>query len=73
MYVPKPLLFRCESVEQTPKFLAQEILALTKMNWNNTQYDGGEPITQKAAHQVGAILKYIGEQEEIASRYSFYM
>src|SRR5205823_2680153 len=69
MYVPKPLLFRCESAEQTPKFLAQEILALTKMNWNNTQYDGGEPITQRAAHQVGAILKYIGEQEEIAPRY----
>lgn len=73
MYVPKPLAFRCEYTEQTPKFLAQEILALTKMNWNNTQFDGGEPITQRAAHQVGAILKYIGEQEVIAPRYSFYM
>lgn len=73
MYIPKPLLFRCESTDQTPTFLAQEILALTKMNWNNTQFDGGEPITLRAAHQVGAILKYIGENEIIAPRYSSYM
>jgi len=73
MYVPRPLSFRCEGTEQTPRFLAQEILALTKLNWNNTQFDGGEPITRRAAHQVGDILKYIGEQEAIAPRYSFYM
>lgn len=73
MYIPKPLLFRCEATDQTPTFLAQEILALTKMNWNNTQFDGGEPITLRAAHQVGAILKYIGEKEAIAQRYSSYM
>jgi len=34
MYIPRPLLFRCEYTEQTPRFIAQEILALTKMNWN---------------------------------------
>ncbi|MFL5659363.1 MAG: argonaute/piwi family protein [Ktedonobacteraceae bacterium] len=73
MYVPSPLLFRRELTEQTPKFLAQEILALTKMNWNNTQFDGGEPITLRAAYQVGAILKYIGEHETVMPRYSFYM
>ncbi len=73
MYVPRPLSFRCEQTEQTAKFLAQEILALTKMNWNNTQFDGGDPITLRAAYQVGAILKYLGENEAIMPRYSFYM
>lgn len=73
MYVPSPLLFHRELAEQTPKFLAEEILALTKMNWNNTQFDGGEPITLRAARQVGAILKYIGEHETVMPRYSFYM
>jgi hypothetical protein len=73
LYVPRPLLFRCEHTEQTPRFLAQEILALTKMNWNNTQFDGAEPITIRAARQVGAILKYVDEDSRIQPRYSFYM
>lgn len=33
MYVPSALRLLCEEVEQTPAFLAGEILALTKMNW----------------------------------------
>jgi hypothetical protein len=73
MYVPRPLLFRCEYAEQTPKFLAREILALTKMNWNNTQFDGGMPITMRASYQVGNILKYIDKDGYIASAYRFYM
>jgi hypothetical protein len=73
MYVPRPLSIRCDQIEQTPRFLAQEILALTKMNWNNTQFDGGEPITLRAAYQVGAVLKYLEEHETIMPRYSFYM
>ena len=73
MYVPRPLGLRFEETEQTPKFLAQEILALTKMNWNNTQFDNDEPITVMAARRVGNILKYVGENDLIQSRYSFYM
>lgn len=73
MYVPRPLGFRCEDAEQTPKFLAHEILSLTKMNWNNTQFDNDEPITVKAARNVGNILKYVGENDPIQARYSFYM
>lgn len=73
MYVPRPLELRCERVAQTPGFLAREILALTKMNWNNTQFDGGEPITLKAAGKVGDVLKYLGEGDWVAPRYSYYM
>ncbi|MBD2302214.1 hypothetical protein [Nostoc sp. FACHB-190] len=73
MYVPRPLKFRCERVEETPKLLAQEILALTKMNWNNTQFDRGEPITIRAARQVGRILKYVGKNDPLEFHYRFYM
>jgi len=73
MYVPRSLLFRCEHTEQTPRFLGKEILALTKMNWNNTQFDGGKPITMRAAEQVGSILKYIASDGYVASSYRFYM
>ena len=52
---------------------SREILSLTKMNWNNTQFDGAEPITLRAARQVGSILKYVANDEPVHSRYSFYM
>lgn len=73
MYVPRPFLFRCEDVQETPRYLATEILALTKMNWNDTQFDGAEPITVEAARRVGQILKYVPEGGRVAPRYSFYM
>ena len=73
MYVPRPLLFRCEAVEATPKQIARELLALSKLNWNQTQFDGSEPITIVAARSVGDILKYLGPDEEPAPRYAFYM
>jgi hypothetical protein len=73
MYIPRPLSFWCEDVAQTPSFLAGEILALTKMNWNATQFDQDEPTTVKAAaRRVGDILKYVNQAEEV-SRYSYYI
>lgn len=72
-YIPRPLSFRCDDTEQTPKFLAREILALSKMNWNDTQFDGGKPITIAAARKVSGILKYIDVGQPIAHRYSHYM
>lgn len=73
MYMPRTLRIECDQIEQTPRFLAEEILALTKMNWNDTQFDGGMPITIRAARQVGDILKYAGPNDPVPSQYSFYM
>ncbi len=73
MYVPRPLLLRCQEMGQSLGFLSEEMLALSKMNWNNTQFDGGEPITVRAARYVGDILKYVPDGQAIAPRYSFYM
>ena len=73
MYVPRPLRLRFEDVTQTPTFLAQEILALTKMNWNSTQFDSRDPITIRAARQVGSILKHVPENGFLRPRYAYYM
>lgn len=73
MYVPRPLMLRCQALGQPLQHIAEETLALTKMNWNNTQFDNGLPITIAAAKHVGEVLKYVGEEQEIAPRYSFYM
>jgi hypothetical protein len=73
MYVPRPLLLRCQEIGQPLSFLGEEMLALSKMNWNQTQFDGGEPITIRASRSVGNILKFVPENGVIAPRYSFYM
>jgi hypothetical protein len=73
MYVPRPLLLHCQEMGQSLGFLAEETLALSKMNWNNTQFDGGEPITVRAARYVGDILKYVPDGQTVTPRYSFYM
>lgn len=73
LYVPRSLHLQFDKKEQTQRFLAQEILALTKMNWNNTQFDGREPITLRAAYQVSGILKYIGLNDPIIPNYRYYM
>jgi hypothetical protein len=73
LYVPHPLVFRCDRTDATPKDLAAEILALTKMNWNKTQFDGWAPITVLAARSVGAILKYIPDGGHMEPHYSHYM
>ncbi|QDT27303.1 hypothetical protein Enr10x_26200 [Gimesia panareensis] len=73
MYMPRTLRIDCDLVEQTPRYLAEEILSLTKMNWNDTQFDGGLPITIRAARQVGDILKYLGASSPVPAQYSFYM
>ena len=59
MYVPRPLEMNIAKSESTKQMLATEMLALSKLNWNNTQFDGGEPITVRAARQVGDILKCV--------------
>lgn len=72
-YVPRALLLKCQALGQPLQHIAEEMLALTKMNWNNTQFDNGMPITIAAARQVGEVLKYAPEGQDIAPRYSFYM
>jgi hypothetical protein len=73
LYIPQPVLFRCDDVQASARQLGTEMLALSKLNWNHTQFDGSQPITLVAARKVGAILKYLGKDDAIAPRYSFYM
>jgi hypothetical protein len=73
MYVPRPVSIKIAVGDHTPLAHAKEILALTKMNWNSTQFDGGMPLTLTAAHGVGSVLKYCGPNQRIEPRYSFYM
>ena len=54
MYVPRPLQLRCQALGQPLQHVAEEMLALTKMNWNNTQFDNGLPITSQPPARGGS-------------------
>jgi len=73
LYVPQPLEVRIVESDESPGVICEEILALTKMNWNNTQFDGKYPITIECARRVGQIIKYLGPNEHPQINYSFYM
>ncbi|MEG4584715.1 hypothetical protein QUA54_05600 [Microcoleus sp. MOSTC5] len=73
-YIPQPLEIRVVKSDESPGVICQEILGLTKMNWNNTQFDGKYPITLACARKVGQVMKYLGAaDDEPQISYSFYM
>lgn len=72
-YIPEPLEIRVVESEESPATVCQEILTLTKMNWNNTQFDGKYPVTLGCSRKVGEILKYLPEDQIPQIRYSYYM
>lgn len=58
--VPRPLLLvPHENSDSAITKVAEEVLALTKVNWNSTQFDQKLPAPIKAAREVGRILKHI--------------
>lgn len=73
MYVPQPLLIRPASQLTDLSTVGTEILALSKMNWNNAQLDERDPLTLRTAYRVGSILKHVPADTPIATRYAYYM
>jgi len=73
MYPPQPLDVRVVDADESADTICAEILSLTKMNWNNTQFDGKYPITLACARKVGQIMKYLEAGDVPQISYSFYM
>ena len=73
LYVPQPIELRIVRSDESPSFIAREVLGLTKMNWNNTQFDGKYPVTLGCARKVGEVMKYLVDGDRPQIRYGFYM
>ncbi len=73
MYVPRPLLVKPATVGTDLVAMATDVLALSKMNWNNAQLDERDPLTLRTAARVGSILKHVPAGVPIATRYAYYM
>ena len=72
-YIPTPLRISIVKNDVSPLKICKEIFSLTKMNWNNTRFDGKYPITLACSRKVGEIMKYLGSEETPQIRYAFYM
>jgi hypothetical protein len=53
--------------------LLQDILLLTKMNWNSGRYAEQMPMTLELADRVGNVLKESGPDSDLESKYAFYV
>jgi hypothetical protein len=70
--VPRPLLLRPHACDSSLTELAAEVLALTKMNWNTTQFDQALPVPIRAARQVGRVLRHVSISQTEQSDYRYY-
>ena len=72
-HVPSPMEVRMESPGGNIERSCNEILALTKMNFNSATPSEWGPITTKMAKEVGLILGEIEEGRTPETSYRFYM
>lgn len=72
--VPRPLLLSPhEQTDRSVRQLAEEVFALTKVNWTSTQMDQKLPAPIRASRKVGEILKHVPEGAPVQADYRFYI
>jgi hypothetical protein len=71
--VPRPLDIREHKGDTPPDELAREIIALTRLNWNSSNYCSFWPATLMFSHRVGEILGRVQAGAKIQQNYYFYM
>jgi hypothetical protein len=71
-YIPRAIEFALEDGETSASELARELVGLSKLNFNNTQFDTGDPITVRAARRVGDILKHVPSGKRVNSRFRYF-
>jgi hypothetical protein len=71
-YIPRAVEFHREFGDAGSLQLATELIGLSKLNFNNTQFDAGDPVTVRAARRVGDILKHVPAGEKINTRFRFF-
>lgn len=74
-HVPSPLQITDHVGDTSLRQLADELMVLSKMNWNSANFSGLMPITLRFSRLVGDILKEYHESEESGPlpQYKYYM
>jgi hypothetical protein len=53
---PIPLLLDVARNDTTPRQIGNDIMSLTKMDWNSTDFCQSQPVTTSVSRKVGQIL-----------------
>lgn len=71
---PWPLEFFCDRLDTDIERVANDIMALTKLDWNNTDFCISQPVTISVSRKVGEILAESRARDFRAPQsYSYYM
>jgi hypothetical protein len=73
MRIPNPLEIVEHHGDSSTAAICQEILALTKVNWNSCFFGSSVPITIRFAKNVGKILAELPSGVTPQTKYKFYM
>jgi hypothetical protein len=71
--IPNPLEVVEHHGESPTELICQEIMALTKLNWNSCSFASSDPITVLFARTVGRILTELPPGVLPQTKYKFYM
>lgn len=72
--IPAPLFLEAYRLNSTPEQVAKDILALTKLDWNNSNFNTRVPVTISVSRKVGSILSESSAQDiELPPNYRYYM
>jgi hypothetical protein len=72
--LPRPLEFGWAKKSSSVELLAKDILALTRLDWNNCDYCKSQPVTISVSHKVGEILAESSSKKiDPPASYSYYM
>jgi hypothetical protein len=72
-HVPSPLLITDHVGDTHTDRLQQEILTLTKMNWNSANMHGLWPITLRFSRLVSDVLREVPQGQDPNPKYKYYM
>jgi hypothetical protein len=73
VHIPRALEVSIYSGDSTIRKVSEEIMALTKLNFNNCSYYDSLPITIRFAQRVGEIIQYMKDGVVPPNKYYFYM
>jgi len=71
--VPRPLEILQHEGDSPAEVINEELLGLTKLNWNSADFSSLHPITLQFSRQVGTILRELPPGVTPQTKYLFYM
>ena len=73
--IPSPLFLTAYRMGSSPEQIGKDIMALTKLDWNNADFNTRVPVTISVARKVGEILSESSLQDvdDFPTSYRYYM